>query len=58
MRNKEKVVKVKNTLGTNSAAKLVMKWLNISDNLTMKNTTPLQNPMTKAHTVANFIKNN
>jgi hypothetical protein len=36
-----KVVKVKNIFGTNSAAKILRKWLNTTANLPVENITPL-----------------
>ena len=41
MQKEEKVVKVTNTCGRNSAAKILWKWLNTTANLTMENITPL-----------------
>jgi hypothetical protein len=44
LQKEEKVVQVKNTFGTNSAAKILRKWLNITANLPMENITPLPTP--------------
>jgi hypothetical protein len=44
LQKEEKAVQVKNTFGTNSAAKILGKWLNTIANLPMENITPLPIP--------------
>jgi hypothetical protein len=54
----EKVVKVKNTSGTNNGAKILRKWLNTTANLPHGTYQTTANPMTKPNTVASLITNN
>jgi hypothetical protein len=58
VQKEEKVVEVKNTFGTNSAAKILRKWLNTTVKPSCGKHHTTANPTTKPNTVANVITNN